>query len=734
MGRLVGLIAAAGLLAAVLVTGAAAVKGPPSTKHPPTHTARLTGEPLGRSGQYSGGNFGTHITECPQAKLPPNVPRALDRRDKDQLERISERGDDKRANYDQACVPENETSIAINPNDRRNLVAGANDYQGDYNAFYATPTRGNTWYGSVNLNPSNPFAYNLTQSDPVFVYDRDGVAYNQEIAFAFDDSNGVFVWRSTNGGFTWSRPCVPIDTTEDPSDEAAVCGGPGNVTQPGDGVITFNQDPTPGVFDGDAPFDDKNWMAAGPRPSGVSPVCFTPLNRTPTACNPAVVGSDRLHATWTRFDLDGTARIMHSFSDDQARSWSPARPISGTAAFCAFGTAAPTDCDQNQFSVPTVHPSTGLVGVAYENFNTPGENQYLFVRSSDGGATWQGPFHITMVFDVNYPSGATRPDCRARGQAASREVLTNSCFRVNSAGNVVVDKRGGSFADDFYLVMSDNRSGTPASSNTDVFFFRSTDGGSSWVGPTRVNDDRSVAPPNRDAATMGNFGNDQWFPWIDVNEKGVLAVSFYDRRLDEDSVAHPWPTSRQRPGNFLGWRWGAGCKVERTPSRECVAPDAAVIPQPTAPQNPGSGPVPGQGAGYLGSFANQVLQDVPSNYDYAFRAGLFIGDYDQTAYPNFPDQHGKRGDDGDRGDDDESSSRLAVAVWTDARNGRGSGAPTTLQSGRNPGCEQSDVFLDFFNPLRRDTRDAVSEEEERLFLVAACPGDSGGGGGDDDDD
>lgn len=50
----------------------------------------------------------------------------------------------------------------------------------------------------------------------------------------------------------------PVDTTEDPDDEAAVCGGPGNTVQPGDGTITFNQDPTPGVFDGDAPFDDEN--------------------------------------------------------------------------------------------------------------------------------------------------------------------------------------------------------------------------------------------------------------------------------------------------------------------------------------------------------------------------------------------------------------------------------------------------------------------------------------------
>jgi hypothetical protein len=215
----------------------------------------------------------------------------------------------------------------------------------------------------------------------------------------------------------------------------------------------------------------------------------------------------------------------------------------------------------------------------------------------------------------------------------------------------------------------------------------------------------------------------------------VLAVAFYDRRLDEDSVDHAWPTSRQRPGNYLSWRWGAGCKVDRTPSRECVAKDAAAIPQPTAPVNPGSGPVPGQGDGYLGPFANQVLSDVPSNFDYAFRAGLFMGDYDVVAYPNFPDLHGKRGDDGDRGDDDERSSRLAVAVWTDARNGRGSGAPTTPQPGRNPACEQSDIFLDFYNPLRKDGSDSVSESEERLFLVAACPGDAGrGGGGDDDDD
>ncbi len=289
--------------------------------------------------------------------------------------------------------------------------------------------------------------------------------------------------------------------------------------------------------------------------------------------------------------------------------------------------------------------------------------------------------------------------------------MTNSCFRVNSGGAVAIDKRGGAFADDFYLVFSDNRNGTPASSNTDVFFFRSTDGGTTWAGPTRVNNDRSVAPPDREEPSTGNYGNDQWFPWIDVNADGVLAVAFYDRRLDEDSVQHAWPSSRQRPGNYLTWRWGAGCEVDRTPSRECLAPGATVNAQPTAPVNPGADPVPGQGAAYLGPFANQVLSDVPSNMDYSFRAGLFMGDYDQVSFPNFPQLTSS------------GEEREAVAIWTDARNGRGSGAPTSFQAGRNPICEQSDMFVDFFQPLKSDHSDSVSESEEEAFLITPCPGD-----------
>ena len=45
--------------------------------------------------------------------------------------------------------------------------------------------------------------------DPVTAFDRDGIAYYAQIAFnRYNDTSGVFVQRSTNGGFTWSRACV----------------------------------------------------------------------------------------------------------------------------------------------------------------------------------------------------------------------------------------------------------------------------------------------------------------------------------------------------------------------------------------------------------------------------------------------------------------------------------------------------------------------------------------------
>jgi hypothetical protein len=658
--------------------------------------------------------IGNGLTECPQAGLENRDPKPLDLRDKDKIEQISGGGDDIRVNQDYSCLPQDETSIDVSPATPRNIITGVNDYMNANQTFWASTDNGEHWYGDMFPPVDVPARNNLEASDPAVVFDRAGVAYYAIIAIdRTEDTNGVFVARSTNGGFTWSKPCTATAIPGGGFGCGPLArGGRFDPRKPGDGVVTFSDDPDRQP-NGNQPFNDKEYITAGPRPGGVSPVCFD-FNHAVQPCTEGTVGVDRLYVTWTVFTT--TATINMSYSDDQGRSWSPQKVINGSAPFCTGGVGS--NCDTNQFSVPTVSPATGALYVAFENYNTPDENEYLVVRSSDGGNTFAGPFFVTPVFDVNYPrSGAERPDCTARGQQGGRMVLDNICHRVNSGGAIVADRRGGEFADDLYLVMSDNRNGTRRHSNADIFLFVSKDGGSTWIGPTRVNDDTSTQPANRNCQRQGNpacpdttTGNDQWFPWLDISEKGDLNVVFYDRRLDVDSVASEWPTSRSRPGNYLTWFWGAECTFKTTATvttgtttipaaaKACIAPTAAIIPQPPAPINPDSSPFPEQTVFPLDNF---TISDVPSNMDYAFGGGVFIGDYNNVAV----------------------EGNKAYGYWTDARNGRSSrelSPGAFVPPGRNPICEQSDVFLDIWDASNPGKADSPKKTDE-LFLVAPCP-------------
>jgi hypothetical protein len=671
---------------------------------------------------------GANISECPQAGIDDQ---SLRRTERDAVERLSDRGNDVRLNQDYACMPQDEMSIAVNPTDTDNVFGGANDYRLGWGSsgFYVTSDRfgvgghghgdddgpgrhddddrdGGSIYDGITAFPTpgphpvgSPDDHIDGGGDPIAIFDRAGIAYYGQIHFEREnDTNGIFVNRSTNGGFTWSRPCVALEGPPR-------CGGNGDPRHPGDGIVSFFPD-NDRILNGSVPFEDKPYGTAGPRPAGVDPQCFD-HNHAPAPCAPGTVGVDRIYITWTRFD--DASEIFMSFSDDEARSWSPAEVINGSAAFCVGGVRG---CSNNQGSQPLVQPTNGTLYVVFENFNTPDENQYVLVRSNDGGATFQGPFFITPVFDVNYPtSGANnRPDCQARGQQNGRSVLTNSCFRVNARGAFIVDKRGGAFADDLYLVIADNRNGTRVSSNTDVLGFKSTNGGTIWTGPTRVNTDPSTSPANRNCGRPGrdpcptdvHTGNDQWFPWLDISERGWLHGVWQDRRLDTSSPVGvgEWPSSKTRRGNYLAWFWGGRCRLTQTgpvtqsSGRQCVHPGAPIITQPQGPVDPPDDYLDPAQSQF--PFRNFGISDTPYNWDYCFRAGIFCGDYENV----FVD-----------------TDNNVWAMWTDARNGRSS----RTQTGRNPACEQSDAWADTYDDDEdADGQDSARSSDSR-FWVTPCP-------------
>jgi hypothetical protein len=132
-------------------------------------------------------------------------------------------------------------------------------------------------------------------------------------------------------------------------------------------------------------------------------------------------------------------------------------------------------------------------------------------RSTDGGATF-GP--VATVSDVTPPAGG---------------FLFQGGFRgFLDLQGLAVDTSGGSNDGRVYVSWQDGRNLTQpdffadigAYNFSDVLLSKSSDGGTTWSAPVRVNND----PLTRAV--------DQYMPSLGVDKKGVVGVFFYDRRDD----------------------------------------------------------------------------------------------------------------------------------------------------------------------------------------------------------
>ena len=423
---------------------------------------------------------------------------------------------------------QNETSIAIDWQNKNHVIASYNDYRrGDGNCYSAYSTDGgNNWTDStvpMSFSRGAPYGaarqYWQAGGDTSVAWDTKGNAYLSCQMFQRgagvtpnpDLSSAFFVFRSTgNNGASWNFPGRPVAQSPDPKGT------------------------------GSADFLDKQLMAVDNH-----------------------VGSpfqDRIYVSWTTFTADGTAYIYEAYSKDYGEHFSAPVLVSSDSALCTLTYGLPTpngNCNENQFSDP-VTGSDGALYVSFNNFNnTPSgsdnRNQVLLAKSTDGGVSFGPVVKVSDYYDLpdcNTYQGAGADNFRAC--VPEKGATSHSIFRATnySSGSVNPQNPGqvvvtvGSYINTY----SNESNGcvpagtaangnntyagvkTAGACNNKILVSVSNDGGSSFSGA--ATDPRSEATVN----TAAQAGTDQFWQWTAFNKDGKLATSYYDRQYGTDET------------------------------------------------------------------------------------------------------------------------------------------------------------------------------------------------------
>jgi hypothetical protein len=227
-----------------------------------------------------------------------------------------------------------------------------------------------------------------------------------------------------------------------------------------------------------------------------------------------------IYCTWTQFDEYGTANpadssnILFSKSTDAGQTWSSVKRLNREAGNCF-------DSDSTvEGAVPTVGPN-GEVYVSWAALEG-----IFFDRSLDEGETWLD--NDILVSD----------------QPGGWDQVIPGINRCNGLPVTDCDRSNSPFKGQIYINWSDQKNG---STDTDIWFSKSTDGGDTWCAPKRVNDDPA--------------GKQQFFTWMCVDQiTGYIWFVFYDRRNYTDNKTDVYmAVSRDGGETFINF------KISNTP-------------------------------------------------------------------------------------------------------------------------------------------------------------------------
>jgi hypothetical protein len=410
------------------------------------------------------------------------------------LDGTSVKGPNVTVNQDTAAAPQNETAIAVDPNNPNRVLASANDYvtrtwtctlpgavpspcsaHGDgYSGTYYSNDGGKTWCCASKLDGGSqgtliPGVTHLSGGpydaggDPAVTFDSQGVAYYAGLGFNRASApNTVTVNRGTfdaSGALSWSAPTF------------------------------INQTTSPAIF------NDKEWIAADAH--SASPF------------------RDRVYVTFTRFIFNPKtgayvqSPIMEAHSSDGGRTFSAPQIIGAPVLY-------------SQGSRPVVGPD-GTVYVFFDGatrFATL-DSTYV-VKSTDGGQTFSAPVQVSTLNEIRTPA--------------------NTAFRVNSFPAADVAPNG-----DVYAAWS-TEAADAHNGHASAVYSKSSDGGATWSTPALIFpalDAANRTPVGYDTLPAGTTlapavrRVDTFWPAVAISPSGRVYMSAYAA-----DVVSPWQTCK----------------------------------------------------------------------------------------------------------------------------------------------------------------------------------------------
>ncbi|HEU5409221.1 MAG TPA: sialidase family protein, partial [Nitrospira sp.] len=272
-----------------------------------------------------------------------------------------------------------ESSLAINPNNTQQIVAGSKKFI-NYHTYDFTLATSYSIDGGLHWNDSAPFALLpgwTGISDPAIAWDDSGNVFLVGLAFnnpPISTTIGIAVYKSTDGGQTWSAPNL---IHANPGDDKQWAAGDGNPGSPFHGRVYAAWDGSAGLCFARTLDHGGTWIGTGASAAGTA--------IAPSSFSPEVNVAD-----------DGTVYIIFLVGSEikMVKSIDGGNSFQATASpaigIGAFGITTLPGGNFRVITVPTACDSGSTIIVSWCD-NREGNQRIYYAASTNGGTSWNTP-------------------------------------------------------------------------------------------------------------------------------------------------------------------------------------------------------------------------------------------------------------------------------------------------------------------------------------------------------